>query len=349
VRGTFSRPLGAALCWLLLSGLYGGGAAFAQDEPLQAWRHGEALVLIPGTAGARLELPGGRSLRLSLPERAEVSSFAALDNGWIAAGSFWDAGGRQRLFLLRGNDQRSEPLAEPPGQESRRRRDPQLLIDNGRLAGVAWLEGDGDRDLSVRAAVWKGPGWETPERVSYPGPGSQLALTGAVLGDGSWLLAWSAFDGQDDEIVWSLRQGNAWLPVRRLSADNAVPDIVPAVTAAKGNGALVAWSRYDGQGYQLHTARFDRGQWRGERPAAPSGSLYPTFLGDAGKPRLLYMDAWPRAWSVLDLDAEGKVVAKATAPSSLDRPVVTFEGDGKVLMRWPSRRGEVKAVWEKVH
>lgn len=348
MRGSFFRPLGGALCCLLLYGLYGAAAASAQDEPLQAWRHGEALVLVPGTDGARVELPGGRSLRLSLPERAVASSFAALADGWAVAGSFPDADGRRRLFLLRGDGKRSRALAEPPGQEGRRRRDPQLLVDNGRLAGLAWLEGDGDRGLSVRAAAWKGGGWEAPERVSYPGPGSQLALTGAVLADGSWLLAWSAFDGQDDEIVWSLRQGNAWLPVRRLSPGNGVPDITPAVTATAGNGALIAWSRYDGGGYQLRTARFDRGEWRGERPAGPAGSLYPVFLGDAGRPRLLYMDAWPRAWSVLDLDAEGQVVAKVQVPSSQDRPVVTFQGDGEVRMRWPSRQGEVKAAWEKV-
>ncbi|HSG38299.1 MAG TPA: hypothetical protein VLE27_01570 [Thermoanaerobaculia bacterium] len=336
------------MCCLLLYGLYGAVAASAQDEPLQAWRHGEALALVPGTDGARLELPGGRSLRLSLPERAEVSSFAALDGGWVVAGSFPEDGGRRRLFLLRGNEKRSWSLAVPPAQEGRRRSEPALLVDNGRLAGLAWLEGDGDRDHSVRSAAWKGQGWATPERVSYPGPGTQIALTGAVLSDGSWLLAWSAFDGQDDEIVWSLRAAGAWLPVRRLSPGNAVPDITPAVTATAGNGALIAWSRYDGRGYQLRTARFERGEWTSEKTAGPSGSLYPTFLGEAGKPRLLYMDAWPRAWSVLDLDAEGRVLAKATVPSEQDRPVVTFQGDGEVRMRWLSRKGEVKAAWEKV-
>lgn len=345
MRGSLLRPLGTALCCLLF---YGAVAASAQDEPLQAWRNGEALALVPGPGGARLELPGGRSLRLSLPERAEVSSFAGLDGGWMLAGSYRDVSGRQRLFLLKGNDQRATTLAEPPGQEGRRRRDPELLIDNGRLAGLAWLEGDGDRDLSVRSAVWKDGGWGAPERVSHPGPGTQIALTGAVLGDGSWLLAWSAFDGQDDEIVWSLRSGGAWLPVRRLSSGNAVPDITPAVTAMAGNGALIAWSRFDGKGYQLHTARFERGEWRAEKPTGPAGSLYPVFLGDSRSPRLLYMDAWPRAWTVLDLDGEGRVKARATVPSSQDRPVVTFQKNGEVRMRWPSLKGEVKAAWEKV-
>ncbi|HEY9420827.1 MAG TPA: hypothetical protein VIW92_05405, partial [Thermoanaerobaculia bacterium] len=138
------------MCCLLL---YGATAVSAQDVPLQAWRHGEALALVPGQDEARVELPGGRSLRLSLPKRAEVSSFAALQGGWVVAGSFAEDDGRRRLFLIRGNDKRSVALSEPPGQEGRCRRDPQLLVDNGRLAGLAWLEGDGDRDLSVRSAV----------------------------------------------------------------------------------------------------------------------------------------------------------------------------------------------------
>jgi hypothetical protein len=285
-------------------------------------------------------------LRLSLPERAEVSSFAALDGGWIAAGSYPAPAGGRRLFLLRGNDKAARPLAEPPGQEGAERRGPVLLVDDGRLAGLAWLEGDGAQALSVRAAAWTKGRWQAPQQVSWPGPGSQLALAGAVLDDGSWLLAWSAFDGEDDEIVWSLRLGEAWLPVRRLSPGNAVPDITPAVTATRG-GALLAWSRYDGRGYQLRISRFERGDWRGEHAAGPSGSLYPSFLGGPEGVRLLYLDAWPRAWTVIALDGAGRVAAKASVPSSLDRPVVTFEGE-KARMRWPAESRDAAARLETV-
>lgn len=343
MRGLVLRPLRVAVCFLLF---YGAAVASAQEEPLQAWRNGEALTLVSMQGSTRLELPGGRALRLSLPEGAQVVALAALDNGWAAAGTVPDAQGRRRLFLLRGNDKRSWSLPEPAGQEAPQRRRPVILADNGRLAGLAWLEGDGDRTLSVRAAVWTGQAWGTPEQVSHTGPGSQLALTGAVLTDGSWLLAWSAFDGQDDEIVWSLRAGGAWLPVRRLSADNAVPDITPAVTATRGNGALLAWSRYNGQGYQLRTARFEGGEWSGERASAPSGSLYPAFVGGADRVRLLYMDASPRAWSILDLDAAGRVRAKARILSSQDRPIVSFEGE-EVRMRWPGQKSSASARLEK--
>lgn len=342
----FGRLLGKAACALLCFACVataGFGAGSSQDEPLQAFRDGDALTLLPVAGGARIELPVGRTLQVAFPERAEISAFAAVDGGWVAAGSAPDASGHRRLFLQRGDDRAARPLAEPPGQQGRERRGPVLLVDGGRLAAIAWLEGDDDRSLSVRAAVWTGQRWLAPERVSFPGPGSQLALAGAVLTDGSWLLAWSAFDGQDDEIVWALHAGGAWRPVKRASPDNPVPDITPALTATADGGALLAWSRFDGKGYALRMARFDRagdGRWTGEHAAGASGSLYPTFVGGT---RLLYLDAAaPRSWSLLDLDATGRVKARASVASTLERPVVSLDG-GQVRMRWPAQKQSAAA------
>jgi hypothetical protein len=347
VRTSPVRLFGEAVCLLLCFAV----AASGQDEPLQAFRDREVLTLLLAAGGARIELPSGKSLQVALPERAEISSFATLDADWVAAGSAPDASGRRRLFVVRGDDRASRPLPEPPGQEGRERSGPTLLVDGGRLAGIAWLEGDDDRSLSVRAAAWTGTRWQAPERVSFPGPGSQLALAGAVLTDGSWLLAWSAFDGQDDEIVWSLHVGGAWQPVKRVYPNNSVPDITPALAATADGGALIAWSRFDGKGYQLRLARFDRagdGRWSGERTAGPSGSLYPAFLSDGSATRLLYLDAAaPRAWSVLDLDGTGRVKAKASIASTLERPVVSFAG-GQVRMRWPAAKRTAAATLDKV-
>jgi hypothetical protein len=348
VRGSSVRRLRGLLCLLFFYGSL--AAAVAQEDPVQAAREG--LVLIPQGTSARLELPGGGRLSVSLPERAEVSSLAATDGGWVAAGSFPDAAGRQRLFLLTGDDKSFRTLPEPLGQTGIQRRGPVLLVDGGRLAGLAWLEGDGIRSLAVRAAAWNGRAWQASQWVSHPGPGSQLALTGAVLADGAWLLAWSAFDGTADEIVWSQRVGSSWLPVRRLSAPNAVPDITPALTATAGGGALIAWSRFDGHGYQMRMARFERGEWAGEHAAGPSGSLYPAFLGTSDRPRLLYLEAAARSWSVLDMDAAGKVLAKASLSSpsrSLSRPVVDSPGgSGSVRLRWPAEKQQGTATLERV-
>lgn len=328
--------------------LYGAAAVSAQ-EPLQVFRNGETLALVPGEDSARLELPGGRSLDLDLPDRTALSSLAWLDAGWVTSGSTPKATGGRTLVLFRGNDKRSQPLAEPPGQEGSIRQSPMLLVEGGRLAGLAWLEGDDLRSLSVRAAAWTGTSWGPVQQVSHPGPGSQLALAGAVLDDGSWLLAWSAFDGTADEIVWSRRVGETWLPVSRLSKPNAVPDITPALTAIPGGGALIAWSRYDGQGYQLRMARFEpaRGEWRDEKAAAPSGSVFPTFTSGPGGARLLYQSASPRGWSVLDLDQQGRIMAKAFVPSKLDRPVLAFP-DGEVRMRWPAEKQQAVTRLDRI-
>jgi hypothetical protein len=252
------------------------------------------------------------------------------------------------ILLAPGSGAR--PLPAPPSQEGLLRLGAVLLRNgDGRLAGMAWLEGDGLRSLEVRAAAWDGGRWEAPVRVSPAGPGSQLALSGAVLADGSWLLAWSAFDGQDDEILWSLRAADgAWSSPRRLSADNAVPDVTPALTAS-GDGALVAWSRFDGEGYSLHLARFAGGGWRGERAVAPTGSVHPSFEGASGhRPLLLYRTVLPQAWSVLELDPAGRVLARATVPSSLGRPDLTTGAGGDVRMRWPAAAREVAVSFEKI-
>jgi hypothetical protein len=345
VRGSSVRLLGAFIALLFFYGLL--AAAVAQEDPVQAAREG--LVLIPQGVAAQLELPGGGTLSVHLPERATVSSLAAIDGGWVTAGSYPDATGRQRLFLMTGDDKSFRPLPEPPGQTGQHRGGPVLLVDGGRLAGLAWLEGDGGRSLAVRAAIWTGKTWQAPQWVSRPGPGSQLALTGAVLADGSWLLAWSAFNGKVDEIVWSEKVGASWLPVSRVSTPNPVPNITPALTATAGGGALVAWSRFDGHGYQMRMARFERGGWVDEHAAGPSGSLYPSFLGTSDRPRLLYLEAAARSWSVLDLDSTSKVLAKASilAPSRLSRPIVDSLGDG-IRLRWPAEKQQGTASLEKI-
>ncbi len=351
MRRTVLRTLQGALCISMLCAV----PSLAQTDALQASRGGDVWVLFPSGEAARLETPGGKSLRLPLPARAEASSLAVLDGswaGWTAAGSFLDEQGGRRLFLLAGDDQTSRALPEPPGQSGRERRFPVLLADGGKLAGMAWLEGDDARSFAVRASSWNGRRWSAPQTVSAPGPGSQIGLAGTVLADGSWLLAWSAFDGEDNEIVWSRRLGGRWLPPAAVSAGNSVPDITPALTAsaasaASGGGAVIAWSRYDGEGYSLVLSRFTGQEWRDER-AGPPGALYPSFSGDADRSRLLFFTAQPRGWGALEIDASGKVLRRATVTAPFaERPVVEA-ASGELRLRWPAREQAGAAAWVEV-
>jgi acyl-CoA thioesterase-1 len=274
------------------------------------------LHLLSGSGEARLELPAGKQVSLTLPPGARLANAAALAGGWIAAGTVPDAAGRgSELLLLAGRATgatgQTTTLAPPGGRTGKLLAEPLPLVDDGKLAGLAWLEGDDPRALGVRYAAWEGGAWAAPKTISEPGQGSQLALAAARLAGGSWLLAWSAFDGHDDEIVWSRGSNGTWTPPRRLT-DNQVPDVTPAL-AASGRGALIAWSQLAGDGYRLLVARFLNGSWSEPQVVAPGGSLYPSFepSPDAGRFRLLYRTAQPRGWAALELDAAGRPMREA--------------------------------------
>ena len=91
---------GLALC--LLADLT--AAAASEPDPLSAATVGGTLILTQHEAGgAELVLPSGQVVALALPAEARLSSLAALDDGWMVAGSAPSPGGL-RLHLLAGGD-----------------------------------------------------------------------------------------------------------------------------------------------------------------------------------------------------------------------------------------------------
>jgi hypothetical protein len=203
---------------------------------------------------------------------------------------------------------------------------------------VAWLEGTEPASYEVRFAPWSARGWGRPEVVAPRGPGSQQALAAATLDDGRALLVWARYDGIDDEIVASVREGGRWRTPQPIAGDNRVPDIVPSVAAVAG-GAVVAWSRFDGREYRVVAARFDGLRWSSPAEIGGAGSLFPTVDGGAGRARVLFETARPHGWSVVELDEQGRALrrAKVEAPSP-DRPVLV--GDA---LRWPDEHRAL--VW----
>jgi hypothetical protein len=311
-------------------------------------------LLLPARDGTRLELASGERISLPVPRGAELATAQALDEGnegWIAAGVRPDTAGRSEIFLLIGDESAVTELPPPSGRDSMLRQQPLPLIESGHLAGLLWLEGDNRTSFGVRFAEWNGAGWSAPRTVAAPGPGSQLALTAARLADGTWLAAWSAFDGTDDEIVWSRRgRDGAWSPARRAATGNQVPDVTPALTATR-DGALLAWSRFDGSEYRVVVSRFRSDSWSKPEPAAPAGSLVPSFEpAPAGRIWLLYRNAVPRGWTVAELDRAGRPVRRATVEAATDiseRPAVRAAGNG-LEVAWPGRGEKLSTHWERV-
>ncbi len=339
------RPLRAYVCAF---GLVAAGASAAQAAvgTLQASWAGGRYVLLADQPKVSLHLPGGEILDLPMPKGGRYSSVAALEGGWIAAGDFDAENGSHQIFVVWGRGSHYEMLPGPKGQRKGMRQDPVILARDGELLGMAWLEGDTRQNLEVRASVWNGERWRSSHRVARRGRGSQLALSGTVLADDSWLLTWSAFDGEDDEILWALRRDRQWLPPRALGAENSVPDIVPAVSAC-GFGAVAAWSRYDGNDYRMMLATFDGEDWRPAEMLAGAGALYPTFHGDtAVGPQLLFREVGLRGWTAMTLDETGAITHRVSARETpKERPVLEDFGS-ELQFSWTTEGLEKSMTWQ---
>ena len=293
-------------------------------DALQARGERGILVLTQSSAGARVRGAEGNDHALG-PPRAKWHSLLATPAGWIAAGTEL-AGDGSRLLIAERHAGTVRALAPPPTAGAVR--SAVLLARNGRLAALAWIEGN-----EVRAAQRLGATWSAPNTIASPSLGMTMGLAATTLDDGTQIILWSAFDGEDDEIYWSARiGGRQWTRPARLAGDNTVPDITPAVRAVPG-GAMAAWSRFDGTEYELVLARFEAGAWTAPRRIAGAGALRPTFPDLPGAPLLLYRAARPLGWAVLEVGGRIAEVARSPDPRA-DRPLVERQhSTARVL--WP--------------
>ncbi len=299
-------------------------------QPSEAPR---SLLLWSRPGEARVEVEG-KARSYDLADGELLTDIVKTRDGWVAAGRRRDEDGSSRLVVVTADNLGFRRL-DRPASEDRVQVRPQLLVRDGRFDGITWLAGGSTGELSVRSRAWTGADWGPLETVSGPGPGSQTGLSVATLKDGESLLVWSAFDGNDDEIRYSLSNGNGWDAPRRLGPGNRVPDVTPTVIATRG-GALAAWSRFDGSGYELMIARFRRGRW--QPPRSLGAGLFPSFHRMDGRLYLLHRTAEPRGWGVLEIDAGGDERRRsgflATAPT---RPSIALRDGSGIDLHWPER------------
>lgn len=319
-----SAPFSAAVAGSILL----CSAAVAAPKVVAHGQSEETLRVVADGGSYRLETAAfARSIEV--PGRAGIESVSTLGRSWLIAGTAPSAGGPELLFL-RGDERTESRLPAPPGRVGAIRQSPVPFAAGDELLGAAWLEGPEARKFEVRFADWSSDRFSEPQVVAPAGPGSQLALEGTRLTDGRLLLVWSGYDGQDDEIWFSVRTSangeSSWSAPARVADDNATPDIVPAVVAL-GTGALVAWSRFDGSEYRLMSARFDGETMRDAGWAAPPGTLYPSVERGPTGPVLLFRDAARSRWTLAEVGADGRLGRSASLEAeSDDRPLVSFEG-----------------------
>jgi hypothetical protein len=289
--------------------------------------------------------PDGARRSFAVRRDERFLGFAELDRGWIATGI------RARrdsldLSLVADLGRGIRRLQPPPDRAGSLRTGPTALVDQGRLAGLAWLEGDDLRRFAVRVASLDDATFSSVETVSPPQSGSQSGLTGTVLADGTWLLVWARYDGHDDELYFSQRHpGGDWTAPRRVSANDSVPDVTPQLLA-RGDGALLAWSQLRGQ-YEVMTARFDGASWSTPSSLGVPGTLTPSFRRQTEADYLLVRNAWPGGWTAFRLDAGGRPGEFASVvEESRDRPVLRDVPGQGLAFEWAGRSAPEVLRWE---
>lgn len=317
-------------------------AALAAPSAVGADPAPDRASLLSGSEVLRVVTADDRVESLPLDPGVRFGSVTAVEDGWIAAG----VRDSTTLLLVR-SDRGETSRMTVPSAGGGVALDPEPLVADGALVGLAWLAGGGARGLAVLYSEWLGDGWGPSEVVADPGPGSQLALAWTITAGGEPLLAWSAFDGSDDEIVWSVRRRGSWTAPERLAEDNWVPDITPALARVDG-GVVAAWSRYVGDGYRMMVARLGDDGWSPPEPFAPVGSVFPRFeVGEEGT-LLLYRDARSGTWTVLQLDRHLRTTARASVEGSgADDPVVLESGPDSLRVIPGPDRPAVRIPWSR--
>ncbi|MGH9381587.1 MAG: hypothetical protein ACRD2Z_13370 [Thermoanaerobaculia bacterium] len=284
-----------------------------------------------------LQVQGAEPVEIDLPGAMDVVTAARHDDAVWVAGRVDFAEVRSVFIAEVKPDGSLSPLPVPADREHMRTF-PTLLADGGRVGGMVWQEGDRQEDNSIRAAAWLGEAWGPVETVSPARGSEQTGLTATVLADGSWLAVWAAVDDEDD-LWWSRRRGDTWSEPRRVFADNQVPDILPRLAPTR-DGALLAWTAYDGNDYRLRLAVLDGDSWV-ERPLAGGRGAEPVrWLALSDGLALLHGSVEPEVWSVVRLDAAGRVLGRhAATPARSEEPMVVERGSD-LLLRWPTAAGE---------
>lgn len=342
------RPLQLGLLGLVVAA-FPASAGTSPDGFLQPADSRDGLLLELAGRTAAVHHRDGRTERIRLRPAERLLSFEELESGWISAGIRLLDGAAELLLVERGPSGLHRLRVPPAGTtDPLLRTRPVALVEGGRLAGLAWLEGPPGDPLTVRVAWRSEEGWGPPITVSRPGRGSQTGLTGGVLPDGRWLLAWSRFDGQDDELVWSVGDAGGWSPPRAVGADNETPDIAPALYA-RGDLVLLAWSRLVDGEYRVLTTRWTGSGWAAARTVGGPGTLYPVFTGLDGDPYLLMREARTGSWTVLDLDRAGAALRRLRLETaSVGRPALADSSGTMAGVLAPGSSAPSSAVWEAV-
>lgn len=291
---------------------------------------GATTLLQKSSAGWQVDAGQG-PVALPVSPGVHFTALRSAGPAFVAAG-VERAGQGIALVLVRGQGTSFEVLPAPQIPAGEFAMLPAPVLGPAGLEALLWIEGKDQQSGAVKFAAWNGSAFVNPVTIAPPGPGTQTALQVLRLADGSWLAVWSAFDGQDDEILWSRGSAQGWSPAKAMTA-NSVPDVTPALRQTRG-GALMVWSFYDGNDYRLRSARFADWSWTDGEVFGGKGASYPAFAETSGA-TVVFRQVEPEAWRVVELKDDAKVGRQVDIPTATRRPPTILAIDDKaVTIEW---------------
>lgn len=311
----------------LIAAMSLGLAAAASAAPEIGFRQASdsatPLTMLATESGVRIQ-NGTRTQNLRLADSSWMQSIERVGvDGWVATGTDGRLNGRKLLIKTNAGD-----LPAPRVQSGAIAWWPLPVVRGSELVGLVWFEGHRLDRLAVVAARWTGDAWSNSVIVSPAGIGSQAGLTVTVLKNGAWLLAWTRFDGEDDEVMWSTGDGNRFSRPLAISRGNSVADIQPSVLA-DGNGALIAWSQESGNRYVLKMARFDGRSWA-PLVAPATTAVAPRLIRRDDTPHLSMwtMAARGSEWLLARVGGNNNLTTIDRVAGSTPRPAVSAASEG---------------------
>ena len=110
---------------------------------------------------------------------------------------------------------------------------------------VVWIESTGVDASELRFRSRTKNEWSAIGTIQSLTAHTSLPTLLVDQGGRIWCF-WVGFDGQDDEIYFSVYEANQWQAAQKIyTKDNAVPDILPVARLDKKQRPVVTWRRLD--------------------------------------------------------------------------------------------------------
>jgi hypothetical protein len=172
---------------------------------------------------------------------------------------------------------------------------------DGRLRAF-WVRRD-EQGQTLRMSIRRDGDWGPSERL--PTGGMPVSHPTVVLaGGGTLIVAWTGFDGTDDDIFAMTFSAGAWNSPVRVGGHEGVPDIHPVLGFDGKGSPWVYWRGFDGRSYSGYVSRLTGSRWSGAAVQGEEDGYRSLLLTELG--RVDPGDLPPEAEGVAVYDGDGR-------------------------------------------